>query len=146
MHFFLDKCYFWRLMDTCWCALRWTCEYVQMSAHVCAWYKTDEDDRCDCISAWVYVCMCVWEGWGIHVRLTEKCRTDMGAQWRLSEFHPSPHHCLHSSFPPPLLKAQTLPLVTSEYCRTAEALHSSGGECQPRLGAVLTNRVYIDTW
>ncbi len=34
-------------------------EYVQMSADVHTSGKTDEDDRCECIRAWVCVCACV---------------------------------------------------------------------------------------
>lgn len=30
---------------------------ANFGTRVCAWYKTDEDDRCDCISAWVCVCV-----------------------------------------------------------------------------------------
>lgn len=64
-------------------------------------------------------------GGAARVRMMEKCWIDMGAQW---QFHLSPHHCLN---PPPhptssphaprsphtFPKAQTLPVVTLEYCR-----------------------------
>lgn len=91
-------------------------EYVQMSADVHISGRTDEDDRCECIRAWL--CVRRRRG-GIRVCMMEKCRIDMGAQWLLFEFHPSPHHCLHPSTPPSstFLKAQTLPVVTLEYCR-----------------------------
>ena len=83
-------------------------EYVQMSADVHISGKTDEDDRCECIRARLWV----EGGWGVFcVCMMEKCRIDMGAQ----SFSPS----LPSSFLPPhtFLKAQTLPVVTLEYCR-----------------------------
>lgn len=62
-------------------------EYVQMSADVHTSGKTDEDDRCECIRAWV----CMGGGgrgggggeeeWGgSRVCMMEKRRIDMGAQ------------------------------------------------------------------
>lgn len=88
-------------------------EYVQMSADMHISSKTDEDDRCECILAWV----CVGGGWGnlcLHDgKMLSRHGSTMTALW-VSSFSPS----LPSSLlPPSFLKAQTLPVVTLEYCR-----------------------------
>lgn len=79
-------------------------ERAQMSADMHTSGETDEDDRCECILAWMCVCG-RRDGVGgargrICVCVMEKCWIDMGAQWLLFEFHPSPHHCLHPQPPP----------------------------------------------
>lgn len=111
--------------SSCVCAheFEWICANVCWRAHI-------RQDRWGW-QMWVYSCMGVHgrrrkrgrggeEEWGgSRVCMMEKRRIDMGAQWLLFEFHPSPHHCLHPSPPflPTFLKAQTLPVVTLEYCR-----------------------------
>ncbi len=89
-------------------------EYVQMSADVHTSGKTDEDDRCECIRAWVCVCekdggefMCAW--WK-NVEQTwehKDCSLSFILLPITAFIAPSPT----------FLQAQTLPVVTLEYCR-----------------------------
>lgn len=104
-----------------WFDMKW-CECVQTSAQMCT-YLVRQMTMTD-VS--VFVRGCVWNKSSICVCMIEKCRADTGTQWRHFEFHPSLHHCLLPSFSPRFLKAQTLPVVTLEYYRPAEALHSFG--------------------
>lgn len=91
--------------SACTCVYEFKCANVQMSAHTCTYQAKGlrMTDVSVFMHGYVWMRMCVSVGWGwrlgICVCMMEKCWIDMGAGWRLFEFHHSPHHCLNPSFP-----------------------------------------------